>query len=232
MTHKNLALWVYTAAASVLCLGVFLFSYEVDISGVGSWGVYTADVLTRLTNMLLPMSAAAVMLAQLLFFRWTSMLWRTALLALPRMFSAAPKQYLSLMDSGFSSLESVLLGLLFALIEVLIVFAVYIGLFALLRCLFRRRERVTRFSEDASDNHVLWSVALFGAPELLLSLYTEIRQIIVFLTNYFSSFSMGEVLYMTGSFVFIPICYILCLYVSVTLCLHLTEDVRTLKPGK
>ncbi len=232
MTHKNLALWIYTAAASVLCFGVFIFSYEIDLYGIGSWGLYTSDVLSRFADMLLPMAAAAVILPRLLSLTWASILWRTILLTLPRMFSAAPEQYLSLIDSGLSSEESVLLGLLYALAEVLILFAVYMGLFALLRYLLRRRERVTRFAEASSDNSVLLAIAVFGAPQLLFSLYIEIREIISFLVTYFTSFSVGEVLYMTGSFIFVPLSYILCLYLSFTLCIYLKKDRCPSESGK
>lgn len=238
MTRQKRAFALYVLSASVLCLVAFLFSYEASVLGAPSAVLYIADFFLRLVDMLLPMTAAAVLLPRLCALPPRGILWRSLVLATPSVYAAVLDQYLFLMDSGLDSVDAILLGALFAMLEMLVLFLVYLCLFFVLRYLLRLKEKKTRTPITSElprtpfdgRNILLIAIAVFGAPQLLLSLVSEIVDIVSFLSTYFTTFSVGEVLYMAFSFLFIPLSYLLCLYLSVYLCLSLIKASQTEPP--
>ncbi len=222
---------LYIAAASLFYLAAYLFSYESSVLGAPELLQYAADFVLLLADMLLPMTVAAILLPSLCTLRTRSLLWRVLLLSTPQLLAALLDRYLVFIDGGYNTLESLLLGLAFALTELLIRALIYLLLLLLVRFIFRQREKKSQRpvtsdippSPFASMHPFLIGVAVCGAPQALLSLVNEVIGIIVFLRDYFATFSFAEVLLMTVSFLFIPFCFLLCLYLALKLCLYLLK---------
>ncbi len=228
MVRKLSTLPFYVTAATLICFACFLFSYETTALKAPQILVYTADFVSRFADMLLPMTAAAVLLPQLCTYRTQGILWRSSLLAIPQVPGAVLSQYLVLLNNGLDSGEAIGIGLLFAALEWLIRTAVYAILLLLAQHVLRRTEaRERKPIQELLPGRpfeclhpTLLTIGLCGLPQLLISLVAEVVEIVTFLSTYFATFSVGEVLYMTVSFLFVPFSFILALYLAVKLCLH------------
>ena len=193
---------IYAGVASAAYLVAFLLTYESEVLGAPSAVRYLCELLAVLTDTLVPLCAAALLLPRLTAYTRLSLLWHTLPVAIPVIIRRFPDMYLLLLDGGLDSLES------------------------------RRAECQKRIlthemrPSTPFESGCPWSGALliFALPHTALTWIGGIVDTVTFLCAYFTSFTLGEIAYMAVSLVFPPLALILSLYVAMRLCMRITAE--------
>ena len=224
-------LLTYVGVASTAYLATFLLTYEAELLGAPSAVRYLCELLLLLTDMLVPLCAAALLLPRLTACTKRALAWQTAIVALPILPDRFPDMYLFLLNGGLDSLESCGVGLLFSLGYAFLYGAVYYLLFLVMRTLLRRAEvrggaptPAMRPNKPFEGGPWLTALAVFALPHTLLTWIRAIVDTVAFLSDYFLSFTLGEIVYMAVSLVFPPLAMILSLYVAIRICMRITAE--------
>lgn len=223
---------IYAGVASAAYLVAFLLTYESEVLGAPSAVRYLCELLAVLTDTLVPLCAAALLLPRLTAYTRLSLLWHTLPVAIPVIIRRFPDMYLLLLDGGLDSLESCGVGVLFSLGYAILYGAVYYVLFLIMRRILRRAECQKRIlthemrPSTPFESGCPWSGALliFALPHTALTWIGGIVDTVTFLCSYFTSFTLGEIAYMAVSLVFPPLALILSLYVAMRLCMRITAE--------
>lgn len=229
----------YVGVASAAYLVAFLLTYETELLGAPSAVRYLSELIFLLTDVLVPLCAAALLLPRLTACTKRSLVLQTAIISLPMLPRHFPDMYLFLLNGGLDSLESCGIGLLFSLGYVFFYGAVYYLLFLVMRTLLRRAEvrggaltpamRPTKPFEGGCP--WLSALAVFALPHTVLTWIGSIVDTVVFLSDYFASITLGEVAYMAVSLVFPPLAMIFSLYVAMRICMRITAE-QTVPPHR
>ena len=173
--------------------------------------VYLNEAVSRATYLLLPMVSATVMLIASIYVGVGKAILFGATMMLPRLIYFVPYFYMVnyAYAFGYDTAEAIPLALGFALLEALISFAVSVLLLFVMRLLLARLGKKNDLTELAEERSRLFSPAPISTVIRILSgaafLYFFIKEIIdavQFLSEYFATVRVGELIYMCWIFVF------------------------------
>ena len=226
---------VYLLASSLLSALLLVLSRLLRESDGYALLMYLVDFLGRYADLLIPMLGVTLLLGSVFSARPVALPARALLLTVPHAVYALLTRYISLVDGGLSSLESLSFSLVFAIAEALLLALVYWLLLVLIARLTRRyaadgvslgalvrQQPLLELSNPATA-----AIGLFGLPYALLLLITELLDTISFFSAYFDSFSFGEIAYILFSFLFVPFAYLSALALCVLLARRLLAPSQT-----
>lgn len=238
MQKRISSLSFYIVLACLAYLGAFLLTYETQYLGAPEAVQYLAELIARLTETLVPLCGAAYLMPYLTAHGQGWLLSRTALISLPVLVQRLPEQYLFLLNGGLDSLEAVFFGFLFALGYAVLYFGIYLVLLEVMRVLLRSAEKKhatpaceLRPQHPMQPHPWLFALGVFALPEAIVALVREVIGAVEFLSVYFHSFTLTEIVYIMLSVACVPLFTLLSLYVGMRLSMRLTA-VKTETPPR
>lgn len=192
----------------------FTFFYLQTFVITGAASFYILHFLTKTLETALLVFGATVLFCGVAAFGGKYMLPRLPLFLLPRFLYSLPNDYLSFLSYGYDSLESVVLGLLLSVAQ-LLVYALLLLLFATLGMFLSHaatKKSKIPFSlrdgdggEDIFDFSRASNLALLGIAGgvFLYNLISEIVNTVSYLMDYAGSYTVGEIVYMLFTYLFL-----------------------------
>lgn len=214
MKQKKLGMLKLFALSALFNLLVFLFDYIVNYIPGLEYFAYFTIFLSELCESVFPFSAAMVSLSFLINKSGRGAIFAGAVFSLGAIFRIFPTDYLAYMSLGYSTPDALLYGASAAFLSLLLILLeAVIILFIILffTKLFVKEKGLlsaSSFSSLSAFSPFDFSVAslsvLIGAaPRFIYSIIMEIIDTVDYITRYFGTYKLGEIVYISVRYLLI-----------------------------